>query len=268
VPKKYFYVEGVATFLQHAGGTTLPGAPPRTDRGRVVLCLHGAGGNSGQFADLLAALAQHHSPMAFDLPGHGRSGGLDSLVSIEQMATFTAALIEKLALPPPVVLGHSMGCAVALELALARPERLAGLVLAGGGAHVEGLDPVVEELTRTVAGKAPRRFAAETYAAEAPAELLQRGFAEEMKTDPRARLGAFRALSAYDARDRLGGIRMPTLAVVGDQELPHVSAAADLLAREIPGSRKLVVAGAGHMLPLEKPEDLAGAIEQFIGTLP
>lgn len=267
MPQKYFQVEGVATFLRHTGETTLPGMPPRTDRGQVVLCLHGAGGNAGQFSDLLEALAPHHSPMAFDQPGHGRSGGLDSLASIEQMAAFTGALIEKLGLPKPVLLGHSMGCAVALELALAHPERLAGLVLVGGGARVDGLEPVVEELARVAAGKARRGFARELYAAGASDDVLRRGFAEDMKTDPRARVGAFRALVAYDARDRIGAIRLPTIAVVGDQELPNAVAAADLVASKIPGVSKIIVEGAGHMLPMEKPEALAGAVEEFIGML-
>lgn len=268
MPHKYFQVEGVATFLHHTGATTLPGAPPHTSRGRVVLCLHGAGGNSGHFGALLDLLAERHSPLGFDFPGHGRSGGLDSLASIEQMAAFTGALIDKLALPAPLLLGHSMGAAVALELALTRPDSISGLVLVGGGARVTSLEPVIAQLERVTAGKERRPFAREIYAAGASNEVMQRGFTEELKTDPRARLGAFRALQAFDATDRVGAIRVPTLVVVGDEELPALAEQAELLSAAIPGARKTVVEGAGHMLSVEKPEALAAAVEALIEGMP
>lgn len=268
MPQKYFQVEGVATFLHHTGATTLPGTPPATSRGRVILCLHGAGGNGAQFAGLLEALAHDHSPIAFDFPGHGRSGGLDSLASVPLLAAFTGALIEKLALPAPLLVGHELGGAVALELALDNPERITGVLLVGSGAHREDLDAAIAQLERVSAGKERRPFQRERYAKSAASELLRRGFAEELKTDPRAKLGALRALRDFDARSRLNGLRVPAWAVAGSDESPEVKAEVERFAAAVSGCRSVVIADAAAMLPFEQPAALAQLARDFAGALP
>ena len=121
MPNKYFSIEGIATFVHHTGPTTLPETVPDLSRGEVVLCLHSAGGNGNHFVSVLPLLAPLHSPIAFDQPAHGRSGELDSLPSIERMAEFTGGLIERLGIERPVLLGHSMGGAVAMRYALDHP---------------------------------------------------------------------------------------------------------------------------------------------------
>ena len=122
MPEKYVSVDGNATFLRHTGPTVRPDAPPDVSRGEVVLCLHGALYSSASFASALSALAREHSPLAFDFPGHGRSGGIDSLGSVERQAHYARALASKLGLRPAVLLGHGLGAAVALEYALAFPD--------------------------------------------------------------------------------------------------------------------------------------------------
>ena len=131
MPSKYFQIDGVATFVRHTGPSTLPDQPPVLTQGRTIVCLHGAGGNANLFAGLLDALAPGHSLLAFDQPGHGRSGELDSLGAIDRMASFTGALMDKLGLVDPILVGHDMGAAVALECALQNPGRLGGLGVAG-----------------------------------------------------------------------------------------------------------------------------------------
>ena len=136
MPHKYFSIDGVATFVHHTGSTTLPDVPPDLSRGETVVCLHGAGGNGGQFQQVLAGLAAEHSPLAFDQPAHGRSAGLDSLGSLERMAGFTRALLGVLGIESPVLLGHSLGGAVALQCALDGGPRVRALVLVGAAVFV------------------------------------------------------------------------------------------------------------------------------------
>jgi pimeloyl-ACP methyl ester carboxylesterase len=263
VPHKYATVEGVATYVHHAGRTTLPEVVPDRSRGATLLCLHASGGNGSVFAELLEALAAEHSPFAIDFPGHGRSGGLDSLGSIDRMAAFVGAFLDKWGIDRAALLGHSMGGAVALRLALARPRLISALVLCGSAARFTGA--AIPAVTRVVEGKDRRPFFREAYSPKAPPEVLRRGFLEDLKTDPRALLGDLEACRDFDATEELAGVGAPTLVVVGEDD--DMRAQSDLLATRIPGAKLEVVPGAGHMLPLEQPAALAAAVRAFLRGL-
>ncbi len=260
MPHKYATVEGVATYVHHVGATTLPEVVPDLARGEKVVCIHGSGGNGAVFAELLEALAAEHSPLALDLPGHGRSGGLESLGSIERMAAFVGAFLDKWGIAKPVLLGHSMGGAVALSLALERPDAVGALVLCGSAARFTGA--AIPAVTRVVQGKERRPFFRDAYSPKASPEVLRRGFLEELKTDPRALLGDLEACRAFDASGALAGVAAPTLVVVGEDD--DLRAQSDLRAARIPGARLRVIPEAGHMLPLERPAALADAVLAFL----
>lgn len=267
MPHKYVLVDGMATYLHHRGPSTLPGVTPDLSKGEIVVCLHGAGSNGNVFAKLLDRLAERHSPLAFDMPAHGRSAGLDSLGSVERMAAFTFALCDKLGLRPPVLLGHSLGGAVALRCALERPERVRGLVLVSTGAYLGPNTAGIERLKRVTNGKAPREFAREAYSPQTPPEVLRQGFMEDLKTDPRARYGDLLAAAAWDVRPRLAEIAVPTLVVSGSDEQPPGVEQARELSSGIRAAQAQRIDGAAHMLPLEQPDALADATLAFLGRL-
>ena len=264
---KYFRIEGVATYFHHRGPTTLPETVPDRGQGERILCLHGAGGNGAVFDPLLDLLGERHEPLAFDQPGHGRSGSFDSLGSIERMAGFTRALWEKLALRAPVFLGHSMGGAVALQLALDHPSEVRGLVLVGAGARFEGTEEGAESIRRVSEGKARRRFDKEIYSPDTEPEVMRRGFMESLKTDPRAVYGDMLAIGDCDLVPRLGDVSVPTLVVMGADEKPRMKGQAELLADSIPGAERVDVPAAGHQIHLEQPAAVAAAVENFLGGL-
>lgn len=257
---KYATIEGIATYVHHVGPTTLPEVVPDLSRGETVVCLHGSGGNGAIFDETLAALAAEHSPLALDLPAHGRSGGLDGLGSIERMASFVGAFLDKWGIAKPALVGHSMGGAVALQLARERPGAVGALVLCSSAARFTGA--AIPAVTRVVLGKDRRPFLRDAYGPKAPPEVLRRGFLEELKTDPRVLLGDLEACRAFDATESLGGIGAPTLVVVGEDD--DVRAQSDVLAARIPGARLRVIPEAGHMLPLERPAALAEAVLEFL----
>ena len=99
MPEKYVRQGGLPILLRHTGPSTLPEKPPVGASGRAVVSVHDAGLQSSVFCDLLGALRALRGEtggravgdadacaLAFDLPGHGRSGGLDALPSIEAMS--------------------------------------------------------------------------------------------------------------------------------------------------------------------------------------
>lgn len=267
MPQKYVRIDGVATFLHHAGATTLPESPPATDRGEVVLCLHGTGRHGGDFADLLQALGAHHSPIAFDQPGHGRSGALDSLGAIDRMRDFTRALAEKLGLRPAVLVGHSLGAAVALDYALAFPEAVRALVIVSGGAGFRFPDDFLENARLVTEGKRRRDFDPRAFAPGADPKVMRRAFMAGLKTDPRATYGDLLACRDWDRAGELGRIEAPVLVLHGDAERDEVVAEALRLVELLPQARRVVVSDAGEMILYEQPAAVAEEIAAFLEGL-
>jgi len=267
VPQKYFSVEDVATFVHHTGATTLPGDPPDLSRGRTVLCVHGAGDNGASFGALLERLGETHSPIAFDQPGHARSGSLDSLGSIPFVASFTRALQRTLGLSRPVLLGHSLGGAVALQIALDAPDSAEALVLVGAGARFELVAGMLDAARKVTEGKARRSFTRDQLSPASEMDAARKMWIENAKTDPRAEYGDLVALSEFDVTERLSEIQLPTLVVVGEDERPAFRAQADLLSGSIAGARLEVIAKAGHVVHIEQPDALADVVLDFLGGL-
>ncbi|MGC2304853.1 alpha/beta fold hydrolase, partial [Candidatus Binatus sp.] len=126
---KYTDVKGYATYYYYNGATTLPDVVPDFSRGRKILFVHGAGSNGHTWHRQIEAFGAQHSPIALDLPGHGRSAGVEGLRTVGDYADFVAAFLDALKIKSAVVLGHSMGGAIAMELGLRHAARVEALVL-------------------------------------------------------------------------------------------------------------------------------------------
>jgi pimeloyl-ACP methyl ester carboxylesterase len=258
---KYICVDGEAVLVHHRGPTTVPEAPPDLSRGATVLCLHDAGGNGAVFAGVLDALdSAGHSPVAYDQPGHGRSGGLDSLGAIDAMATHARAVADGLGIERPVLVGEGMGAAVALELAAAEPGWPRALVLCGDVAAEYDEGGTIEQLAAIVAGRARREFDSTGYAPDTPREVYQAAFGEWVKTDPRATLGDRRAMDVWAPGDRLGAVAAPVTVVVGEHTEEAARAAATELAGRLAEATVVDLAGAGRRGVLEQPAALAAIV--------
>jgi pimeloyl-ACP methyl ester carboxylesterase len=266
---KYFTVDSVATFVHHRGPTTLPGDPPVPGRAAAVLCLHDTAGNGNVFAGVLDALARDHGPIAFDLPAHGRSGGLDSLPSVAAMAGHAKALADRLALSSPVLLGEGLGAVVALEAAATWPDWPAALVLAGGASATPAPSTEqIEQVRLVTAGRARREFDRTGYAPDTGPPVYQRAFGEWMKTDPRATLGDLLALAAWDGTARVAAVSVPITVIVGEHEPAEARAAAETLASSLSRGRVVTLAGAGRRGVLEQPEGLAAIVASVAEAVP
>ncbi|MCP5027112.1 MAG: alpha/beta fold hydrolase [Actinomycetia bacterium] len=264
MPSKYATVDGVATLIHHRGATTLPGLPPDTSRGHTILCLHDAGGNGNVFSGLLDHLAESHSPLSYDQPGHGRSADLDSLGSIGAMAAHTSALVSALELESVVLVGDGLGAAVALESAKAGWP--AALVLIGGATGVpSGLDAMVDQLAQITAGRARREFDRTGYAPETGREVYQAAFAEWIKTDPRATLGDRRAQQAWEVDT--APVACPVLVLTGEHEEDDSETAAEALAAHLAHGRCAQLVDAGRRGVNEEPAALAVTIDEFLAEV-
>jgi pimeloyl-ACP methyl ester carboxylesterase len=267
VAEKYFTVGSVATIVHHRGPTTLPGSPPAPSSGATVLCLHDVAGNGHVFTALLDALAERHRPIAFDLPAHGRSGGLDSLGAIDAMAAHAKGLADRLELTSPVLLGDGMGAAVALEAAATWPDWPSAVVLCGGASLTPAPDAAtIEQVREVTKGRARRQFDTTGYAPDTPREVYERAFGEWMKTDPRATVGDLDALAAWDGAARATAVTVPVIVVVGEHEPPEAVAAAEALAGAVADGRVVRLAGAGRRGVVERPAQLAAVVASEVAA--
>ena len=83
---KYIDADGTVLHCLHSGPTTLPGVVPAFDRGALLVLVHGSGRNAADWKRQLVGLADRHSVVAVDLPGHGRAPGIDGCPTIEAYA--------------------------------------------------------------------------------------------------------------------------------------------------------------------------------------
>ncbi len=263
MPTKYIEVDGYAVHYFHAGRTTLPHVVPDVSKGRLFLYIHGAGSNGHFGHKMLSLLAVRHSPLAFDYPGHGRSSGTESLKSISAYSDFAYAFWKKLGVRPAVLIGHSMGGAVALDLALRHPDMVEGLVLTCTAAKFNIPDERLHTWRQVMLGRMPQPFTRDACSPQTPMTVVQEGWAEQIKTDPRVRYFDLVACTEVDLTAKLEAIRTPTLILAGQDDLATPVAQSEELRERIPGAQLTVVPAAGHWLPLEKPQEACDAILAF-----
>lgn len=267
MPTKYVTVNGTAIQYFHTGDTTLPGVIPDFSRGELLLFVHDAGANGNTWHQQLAAFGDQHSPLAFDFPGHGRSGGTESLKSIGAYRDFLVALMDTLRLRPAVLVGHGMGAAAALELALEHPRRVRALILVGGAARFELPQSMLDTWHNVMRGRAQQPFTTEAFSPKTDFAIMRELWMEQVKTDPRVRYFGLAACNQFDIGARLGRIGAPALVIVGRDDGITPPARAEVLQRGIPNAQLAVIDDAGHAVPNEKPAEFNAALREFLSRL-
>ena len=268
MPGKYVTVDGAAVHYLHTGPTTLPDVPPTLDRGRLFLLVHAAGSNAGLWRRQLEAAGREHSALAPDLPGHGRSCGIEGLATVDAYTDLVACFAAALRLRRFVLVGRSMGGAIALTLATRHPELLDGLVLVSTAACFALTDERLAVHRDVVRGRLPQQFTTETFSPATGMEVMREAWIEQVKTDPRVGYTDLLACRAFDGRPLLGRVRTPTLVVAGaDDQVTPVGCAEELV-RGIAGARLEVIPQAGHQAPLEQADAFNRLVAGFATELP
>lgn len=270
MPTKYVNVSGYATHYYYVGRTTLPDVVPDFSRGRALLLLHGAGSNAHAWHYQYEYLGNRYSPIAPDLPGHGRSSGVEGLRDVADYARFTLAFLDALKLDSIVVAGHSMGGAIAMELALRSPDKVEALVLIATAPKFDVPQQQIETWRAVTMGRAPQPFNNDGYSPKTIAnkpEIIREGWGEQIQTDPRVRWGDLVACSKVDLRDHTSRLHQPTLILAGADDTITPPTEAESLKSKIKGARLEVVPDAGHRLTTERPDVINAAIERFLDEL-
>jgi len=270
MPTKYADVRGYATYYYYVGKTTLPDVVPDFSRGRKLILLHAAGSNAHAWHYQYEALGAAHSPIAFDMPGHGRSSGVEGLHSIQDYADFAIAFADALKIDSAVFVGRSMGGAVAMDIAARYPARVQGLVLMATAAKLNVPKERIEQWRAVTMGRSGQPFTNDGYSPKTIAEkreVIQEGWGEQIRTDPRTRWGDMVACSQVDLRSQLGKIAAPTLILAGSDDQVTPPADAELIKSGIKGARLEVIVDAAHNLTTERPTEVNAAVEKFLADL-
>src|SRR5260370_4550781 len=122
MPTKYGEGPGRATYYYYTGQTTLPDVVPDFSRGRKVVMLHGAGSNGHSWHNQVGHLGRSHSPLAIDLPAHGRSAGVDGLMTVQEYSDFVVAFLDALGIGSAGTRGSPTGGAHAAGTGLRLPQ--------------------------------------------------------------------------------------------------------------------------------------------------
>ena len=214
--------------------------------GPPLVLIGGLGADLTMLDALTIELAEHHQVLTFDNRGAGRSDQPDQPYTIALMADDTVGLMDALDLPRADVMGFSMGGRIALELALARPDRVRRLVLVSTSARGRG----------RITMSAPMRVL-----------WLLRWMPPLRKNYPQSKAAHRRQRQAtltYDASDRLTSLTVPTLILHGRRDRTVPLALARELAAQIPGARLGLFRG-GHMFFLfGQRRDAVRRVEDFL----
>lgn len=237
----------------------------RPAAGKIPLVLiHGAGGSHLHWPVELRRLSGH-PVIVLDLPGHGRSQG-PGRDEIADYATAVCELLSSMKLDRVVMGGHSMGGAVAQWMALVQPERVAGLVLIGTGARLRVAPALLNAITSDPQG-AVSTIVAWSFGPDASAGIRELGRVALEDVDPAVLYGDLVACDRFDIRHRLGEIKAPALVMGATVDRLMPVRFCEYLAENLPQADLQVVEGAGHMLALERPAEVAEAVQAFMDRL-
>jgi pimeloyl-ACP methyl ester carboxylesterase len=221
-------------------------------------------------------LSDHHRVLAPDFRGFGRSVN-DQPFTIESLADNIHTFVQQLAAKPCVLVGLSMGGYVALAYAKLVPGDLRGLILIDTKSEADtaegkaGRQKMIE-LVRSSGSAAvadqmmPKMLAPGTLQSRPEVVRAMRAMMENCS--PQTIEYALAAMR--DRPDRTGelpSIKVPTLVIVGEHDAITPPDGAERMQKAIPGAKLEVIRGAGHMSPLEQPEQVNRAIERFVDGL-
>jgi 3-oxoadipate enol-lactonase len=245
--------------------------------------LHGRGGapalvlanslGTGQhlWSRQLPELTDRFRVLTYDHPGHGASELPEEPCTVEGFAHSLLDLLDALALERVSFCGTSLGAMVAIAIALEAPERVERLVLSCTSAYLgpperwrERARVVRAEGMEAVADSVVVRWFTPELAREQP-ETVARFRAMLVATPAEGYARCCEALAAWDARERLSAISVPTLVVAGAQDPATPVEHAELLASRIPGARLHVLERAAHLANVERADEFTRAVLNHLG---
>lgn len=239
-----------------------------------VVLIHGVGLSLAAWGPQIKALAARHDVIALDMPGHGGSSLPPEDARLSDYAAHVVALLDALALPAAVVVGHSMGALVALETALAYPSRVLGVaalnaVFCRSEEQRAAVLARAESLTAGGTSASHEAAVARWFGTPVPVELEASAHlvsALLAGCDPVGYARTYALFAASDAahRERIAGLAMPALFMTAEGDPNSTPDMSRAMARLAPQGRAEVLPGARHMMNLTHPDTVNARLLAFL----
>ena len=237
--------------------------------GSPVILLHGLSDSWFSFSRILPGLSPAHRVYALDLRGHGDSDRPHGGYGPGVMATDVIAFMDTLGIRRATLVGHSMGSLVALQAAVAAPDRIARLALVGSATTVR--NDVMLELQRNLAAVSDpvpadfvMAFQASTIHRPVPAGFLVRVVSESRKAPARVWRAALEGLLETERFAGLPRADIPSLLIWGDRDALFSRAEQQALVDALPVSSLRVYRETGHAPHWERPKEVVRDLERFL----
>lgn len=242
--------------------------------GSAVMLLHGSTDSWRSFEAVLPLLPPSWHVIVPSQRGHGRSDAPPGDYGTRAFAADAAALAQGLGLPPLVVVGHSMGAANAMRLAIDRPERVRGLVAIAAFAHFADKPDLVAfhrgeivPLTDPVPYELAQQFQRSTVAGAVAPGWMHAMVAESLQLPAQVWRAMFAGLLQDDFSAELHRVRVPTLLAWGDRDAYVPRSDQDWLLGALPDAHLSLYPGVGHALHWEQPEAVVRDLQAFVAAL-
>jgi pimeloyl-ACP methyl ester carboxylesterase len=230
-----------------------------------LLFIHGSGGDREDWRAQFEGLKMPGAVMALELPGHGKSAppGEDS---VSMYASWVEMFVKSLGLKSVVLMGCSLGSAITQWMALHPQPWLVAIGLIGSGARLRVQPSLLEGLIKEPA-TALKALADNCLSTSCPDWLRQSMREKYSKSDPLIIHGDLSACDHFDVMNSIHEISVPTLVVVGQEDVLTPVKYSKFLTDKIKRSSLVIIPNAGHLVMMERPDDFNSAVQKFVNSL-
>jgi 3-oxoadipate enol-lactonase len=241
----------------------------------IVMLSHSLGSSLLMWNPQMKALEPHFQVLRYDIRGHGKSDAPPGAYTIELLAEDAIGLLDGLDIEKVHWVGLSMGGMIGQSVALNYPKRLRSLALCDTAAAIapeaqsiwqERLDAVREKGVESQMEVTMERWFTPSFLKLNPPMLgvIQKGF---LATPVEGYAGCIEAIRKLNHLDRLSGIKIPTLIMVGEDDPGTPVAASEAMQKKIPNSKLIIIPSARHLSNVEQPEAFNTNLLTFLKSL-
>lgn len=251
----FLMVNGVKTFYMEFGS------------GNPIIFIHGATANHEVWNRQIKFFAKKFKVITLDLPGHGKSENIRKKVLIEDYSNHVARFVSGLRLDKFFVVGHSMGGAIAMDFTLKNMKHVKGLVLVSTGVKLKIPSSFMLSLRKNFEKTILTDLKSMIFSEKTDKKLAEKVVQESLKCPLKTCLNDFTACNNFDFSNMISRIRIPTLIVVGKDDILTSIKYSFFLHEKIKNSKLEIIDDAGHMVMIEKPEQFNKIVFSFLSKI-